>query len=57
MKALNNIEQEQFNQVSENVGKILIIAMRELEIPNFIEATFVAGKDTYKLKFEKQKIN
>ena len=55
MKALNNIEQEQFNQVSETVGKILIMAMRELEIPNFIEATFIAGKDTYKLKFEKQK--
>ena len=53
MKKLNNIEQAQFEEISKNVGKILIATMTELKIPNFIEATYICNNDEYKLKFEK----
>jgi len=54
MKKLNNIEQAQFEEISNNVGKILIATMTELKIPNFIEATYICNnEDEYKLKFEK----
>ena len=54
MKKLNNIEQAQFEEVSKNVGKILIATMDALDIPNFIEATYICNNgNEYKLKFEK----
>ena len=54
MKKLNNIEQAKFEEISRNVGKILITTMTELKIPNFIEATYICKNgNEYKLKFEK----
>jgi len=53
MKKLNSIDQAQFEEISRNVGKILIATMDALEIPNFIEATYSCNGNDYKLKFEK----
>jgi hypothetical protein len=53
MNKLNNIEQAQFEEVSKNVGKILIATMDALDIPNFIEATYSCNGNDYKLKFDK----
>ncbi len=53
MKKLNNTEKEQFENISRNVGKILINTMDALNIPNFIEATYSCNGNNYKLKFEK----
>ena len=55
MKKLNNIEQAQFDEISKNVGQTLIATMTVLEIPNFIEATYVSNGDKYTLRFEKHK--
>jgi len=55
MKKLNNIEQAQFEEISKNVGKILIATMDALDIPNFIDATYSCNGNDYKLKFEKLK--
>jgi len=55
MKKLNNIEQAQFEEISKNVGKILIATMDALDIPTFIDATYSCNGNDYKLKFEKLK--
>lgn len=56
MKKLNKKQQKEFEQVNENVAKILIYSMQEFDIPNFIESTITSGKYRYKLRFDKEKI-
>ncbi len=53
MNKLNNIEQAKFEEVTKNIGKILIATMDVFDIPNFIEATYSCNGNDYKLKFEK----
>ena len=55
MKKLNNIKQAQFEEISKNVGKILIATIDALDIPNFIDAIYSCNGNDYKLKFEKLK--
>lgn len=53
---LSSKEQKVFNEINENVAKILIATMRELDIPNYIESTWEFDGYKYELKFTRQKL-
>lgn len=55
MKELNKTDQVNFEEAVKVCGQILVAAMKCLDIPNFIEASFEMGEDEYKLRFDKVK--
>jgi len=56
MKKLNDIEEAQLSYINQELAKILIHTMKELNIPNFIESNYVSDGYRYKLRFEREKI-
>jgi len=55
MEELNEEEKKSLDDILENVGKTLILTLKAIEAPNFIEANYFCEGENYKLRIEKIK--
>jgi len=57
MKKLSKEDKKTIDGLLESIGRILIMSMILIDVPNSIDATFIIDEtgDEYKLRFEKLK--
>lgn len=50
---LTKQDEAELEEATQVAAKILLLAMKEFNIPNFIKGKVVVGDDTYELNFKK----